>query len=127
MMLGDISAEPYKTTTAIQLRTKLLEPAKARLKERNYLEHLGTTRVIIPFPGARGIKFVLEGNNKERGTRDLINYHRIKPKHILFVGNELFKGGNDNMMRNIPRLTLLSVGEKTDPGEWVIEGSIDGI
>ena len=80
--------------------------------------------IIVPFPGARGIKFVLEGNNKERGARDLIETYKLKPKHILFAGNEIFEGENDNMMRNIPGITLLSVAEKTDLGEQIVSGSI---
>jgi len=144
MMLGDISAEPYREPKAAALRFKLIDKAKKLLKEQNYLRDLGaaglntdgnfgrghqqngaaTPGVTVPFPGARGIKFVLEGNNKERAARDFIESYRIKPRHILFVGNELFEGGNDNMMRNISGVTLLSVGEREDLGEQVISGGI---
>ena len=38
------------------------------------------------------------------------------------MGNELFAGGNDNMIRNIADVTLLSVSEGEDPGENVVAG-----
>ncbi|MCF7914045.1 MAG: hypothetical protein K9L66_02655 [Spirochaetaceae bacterium] len=124
MMLGDISAEPYKESIAMGARKTLIEYAKKRLSEEGYLMRFGDIGVQIPFPGARGIKFVLVGNDKERGTRDLINREQIPSHNILFSGNELFHGGNDNMIRNIKGVTLLSVGDKTDPGEAVISGKI---
>jgi len=120
MMLGDISAEPYREEKALATRKMLIGYAEERLRELNYLKDLGETGIHVPFPGARGIKFVLRGNDKERGTRDLIMNEHIPPTNILFSGNELFQGGNDNMIRNIRGVTLLSVGEKTDPGEFVI-------
>ncbi|NOY10456.1 MAG: HAD family hydrolase [Spirochaetes bacterium] len=125
MMLGDISAEPYHEPKAAALRQELIETAKKILKENNYLRYSGDSGITVPFPGARGIKFVLEGNDKERGARDLIEKYGIKPKHILFAGNELFTGGNDNMIRNIPGITLLSVGRREDPGEKVVAGRIE--
>ncbi|GEM_PF-232322 len=124
MMLGDISAEPYRESKAIRLREKLIEYAKKRLGEKNNLRNLGTAGVVIPFPGARGIKFVLEGNNKARATRNLIEAYGINNRDILFAGNELFSGGNDNMMREISGITILSLGDKTDPGEWIVDGCI---
>ncbi len=120
MMLGDISAEPYREEKALATRTMLIRYAEERLRELDYLKNLGETGIHVPFPGARGIKFVLRGNDKERGTRDLIMNEYIPPRNILFSGNELFQGGNDNMIRNIHGVTLLSVGEKTDPGEFVV-------
>jgi hypothetical protein len=122
MMLGDISAEPYKSTKAIQVRKELFALAEEVLAENNFLLSLGVTGITIPFHGARGIKFVLMGNDKERGTRDLIERKKISADSIVFSGNELFDGGNDNMIRNIEGVTLLSVGEKTDPGENVVFG-----
>ncbi len=124
MMLGDISAEPYRQPKAAKLREQLIDLAKQLLKERENLRAIGEAGITVPFPGARGIKFVLEGNTKERAARDLIEKHGIQPKHMLFAGNELFEGGNDNMMRNLKGITLLSVGEYEDPGERVIAGRI---
>lgn len=124
MMLGDISAEPYREEKALRVRSTLIEYAEKRLAEENFLKRYGAAGINIPFPGARGIKFVLMGNDKERGTRDLIATESIDPSHVLFSGNELFRGGNDNMIRNIRSVTLLSVGERTDPGEFVVDGGV---
>jgi len=122
MMLGDTSADPYKTDKAVSVRREIISLAEEILFEHDSLLPLGITGIDIPFHGARGIKFVLKGNDKERGTRDLVERKAISPGSILFAGNELFKGGNDNMIRNIDGVTLLSVGEKTDPGENVVYG-----
>ena len=122
MMLGDISAEPYKSEKAIQVRKELFAVAEQILSENDLLLPLGNTAISIPFHGARGIKFVLMGNDKERGTRDLIKRKKIPADSILFSGNELFDGGNDNMIRKIEGVTMLSVGDKTDPGSNVVYG-----
>jgi hypothetical protein len=117
MMLGDVSADPYHEDSSLILRKgKLIPHAENRLKEHNDLKDLGSSGVHVPFPGARGIKFVLVGNDKERGARDLITSYDIPSENILFIGNELFEGGNDNMLRNIEGINLLSVGTKEDPG-----------
>jgi hypothetical protein len=123
MMLGDISAEPYELPDPLMMRTaKLIPYVKKRLLEQGSLEDLGACGVHVPFPGARGIKFVLMGNDKERGARDLIDTFGIPRESVLFIGNELFEGGNDNMLRNIDGITLVSVGSKEDPG--VIDAGI---
>jgi hypothetical protein len=124
MMLGDISAAPYKTKKAEQVRLELFAISEEVLSEYNGLESLGNCSIHIPFHGARGIKFVLKGNDKERGTRDLVERKDISPESMIFAGNELFEGGNDNMIRNVEGVTLLSVGEKTDLGENVFFGGI---
>ena len=124
MMLGDISAEPYRTEKAEKVRKELIALSEEILSEYNGLSALGDTAIHIPFHGARGIKFVLKGNDKERGTRDLIERMNISPESIIFAGNELFNGGNDNMIRNIDGVTLLSVGEKTDFGKNVFYGGL---
>lgn len=120
MMLGDISADPYKTEKAARVREKLIEYAEKTLEKEGFLKRFGKEGINIPFHGARGIKFVMMGNDKERGTRDLVEKEGIKPENIVFAGNELFAGGNDNMIRKVKGVTILSVGEKTDPGEHVI-------
>lgn len=127
MMLGDISAEPYRTKKAVEVRKRLIGYAEKKLQEEGYLKRFGKEGINIPFHGARGIKFVMMGNDKERGTRDLIEKECIPAENIIFAGNELFAGGNDNMIRNIERVTLLSVGEKTDPGKYVIDNTHGGI
>jgi len=77
----------------------------------------------MPYPHAtRGIKFVLEGNEKARAAADLIQTEDISASSILFVGNELYQGGNDNSVRKIEQATLLSVGVKNDSG--VIAGGV---
>ena len=115
MMLGDISAEPYKTEKAAEVRKEIISFAEKKLEELNWLSDIGERKIIIPFPGARGIKFVLKGNSKEKATRNIISTEGISAENIVFAGNEFFKGENDNMIRNIDGITLLSVGEKTDP------------
>ncbi len=122
MMLGDISAEPYRTEKAVKVRKELLSMAESLLADRNFLSDIGEGEIHVPFPGARGIKFVLNGNNKERAMRYLIKEYDIRSREILFIGNELFAGGNDNMIRNIADATLLSVTEGEDPGENVVSG-----
>ncbi|MCD6396454.1 MAG: hypothetical protein J7L71_02855 [Spirochaetaceae bacterium] len=124
LILGDISSDPYKDPKVKHTRNKLIELAKKLLRERENLKALGDTEVVIPFPGARGIKFVLKGNTKERSIKDFIEDYSFEKESILFVGNELFKDGNDNMIRNINKITLLSVGEHTDPGEYIVEGGL---
>lgn len=122
MMLGDISADPYRTEKAVLVRKELIAHAVRRLEELDWLSKIGEREIIIPFPGARGIKFVLKGNNKEKATRDLVEGEKINPENIVFAGNEIFEGGNDNMIRNVEGVTLLSVGEKTDPGRNIVYG-----
>ncbi len=124
MMLGDISSEPYKTEKAVSVRKELISHAEKRLKELNWLSDIGERPIVIPFPGARGIKFVLKGNNKEKATRNIVDSEGIKPENIVFAGNEIFEGGNDNMIRNIEEITLLSFGENTDPGKNIVSGGI---
>jgi len=124
MMLGDISADPYKAEKTIKLRKELISFALKRLFINDGFRSIGKSSISIPFPGARGIKFVLEGNNKEKASRDLIEAEGIEGNSVIFTGNEIFEGGNDNMIRNIEGITLLSVGDRTDPGKNVIFGGI---
>jgi hypothetical protein len=124
MIFGDISAEPYKEVKAVRVRKKIMEYAAEWLMKHDGLSSLGERPISIPFPGARGIKFVLVGNDKEKATRDIVETEGIDPHKILFVGNEIFAGGNDNMIRNIEDVSLLSVGEKTDEGRNVVFGGI---
>ncbi|MGC9325548.1 MAG: hypothetical protein ACP5G0_12470, partial [Desulfomonilia bacterium] len=118
MMLGDIDAESYAEPPAHAVRRELLDLVDVKLKELDFLAPLSPegTKVIKPFPGARGIKFVLESNSKERCIRDLIEMHGLLPEEILFAGNELFEGGNDYVVTNIRGLNLLSFGHKTSEG-----------
>ncbi|MGA1873699.1 MAG: hypothetical protein ACMUHY_08505 [Thermoplasmatota archaeon] len=123
MMLGDISAEPYEEKASYSLRRSDLIPyIRRRLKEHDGLTDLGNAGVDIPFPGARGIKFVLHGNDKERGARDLMEKFEIPGENVLFIGNEIFEGGNDDMLRNITGINLVSVGVKQGTG--VIDGGM---
>jgi len=122
MMLGDVAAEPYHKPEAAALRKELIRISRLWLQERDFLGDLGSLGIDVPFPGARGIKFVLKGNDKERAARDLLTWTGLEPEEILFAGNELFDGGNDNMLRKINGVTLLSVGDREDPGPGVIPG-----
>jgi 2-phosphoglycerate kinase len=118
MMLGDIDAESYAKPDAKRVREELLSMVDERLAASDYLMRLSPegTRVIKPFPGARGIKFVLDKNSKERCICDIIENQGLLPEEILFAGNELFDGGNDFVVANIERVNLLSFGHKTAPG-----------
>lgn len=122
MMLGDVSVQPYQTDEAEATRAELLEYGKARLHGEDHLERFGSEAIHIPFHGSRGIKFVLKDNDKERGTRDLMVCEQLDPDSILFVGNELFSGGNDHVITNVPGITMISVGERTDPGPRIVYG-----
>jgi len=118
MMLGDIDAQSYAEPEAKKVREELLALTDTKLEELDYLSNLSPegTKVIKPFPGARGIKFVLEGNSKERCIRDIIQNQGLMPEEILFAGNELFDGGNDFVVKNIEGVALLSFGHKTAQG-----------
>jgi len=122
MMLGDVSADPYHEESNLKLRFELIELSRNWLKEHNDLADIGKAGISVPFPGARGIKFVLKGNDKERSARDLIRWTGLNSKELLYAGNELFAGGNDNMLRKIDGVTLLSVGDKEDPGSCIVNG-----
>ena len=124
MMLGDVAVEPYQTSEATATRAHLLEYAKKRLDGEDHLVRFGTEAVHIPFHGSRGIKFVLQDNDKERGTRDLMMQERIQPKDILFTGNELFDGGNDHVITRVDGVTLVSVGERADPGPNIVNAGV---
>ncbi len=122
MMLGDVSADPYHEEFNLKLRFELIELSRKWLKEHNDLADIGSSGISVPFPGARGIKFVLKGNDKERSARDLIRWTGLDSKELIYAGNELFEGGNDNMLRKIEGVTLLSVGDKEDPGSFIVNG-----
>ena len=123
MMLGDISVTHYKSERETATREKLTTHLRKRLEILNYLQDIGETGIHMPYPHAtRGIKLVLMGNDKGRAADDLINKENIPVSTLLFVGNELYKGGNDNSVRRINGITILSVGEKKDAG--VINGGI---
>ncbi|MBI9102321.1 MAG: hypothetical protein JEY99_07900 [Spirochaetales bacterium] len=124
MIFGDISAEPYREKKARQVRSEIMDVAENWLAEYDGLADLGERPISVPFPGARGIKFVLIGNDKEKATRNIIDTEGVVPETIFFTGNEIFDGGNDNMIRNVDGVTLLSVGEQTDEGVNVIRGGL---
>lgn len=122
MMLGDISAEHYKGEHETKTRSALNDYLQQRLQQLEQLRALGDSAVTMPYRHAtRGIKLVLEGNDKARAAEDLIEMG-IPPDAILFSGNELYQGGNDDSVRRIDGITLLSVGEREDPG--VIDGGV---
>lgn len=124
MMLGDVSADPYCERANLNLRMELLEISRMWLKKHKNLNDIGNRGISVPFPGARGIKFVLMGNDKERSARDLMRWTGLKSEQLLYAGNELYDGGNDNMLRNITGVTLLSVGDREDDGPFVVNGRL---
>ncbi len=122
MMFGDISVENYRGAEKTALRMRLIDHLQQRLQQLEYLDRLGETGVHMPYRHAtRGIKIVLQGNDKARAARELVRMG-IAPQRILFSGNELFEGGNDNPVRQVEGVRLLSVGEKQDPG--VLDGGV---
>ncbi len=122
MMLGDISVEHYKGERETAQRSALNDHLQQRLGELDHLRDLGDGAVTMPYRHAtRGIKLVLEGNDKGRAAEDLIA-QGIPPQAILFTGNELYRGGNDDSVRRVEGIVLLSVGEREDPG--VIDGGV---
>jgi 2-phosphoglycerate kinase len=123
MMLGDISVEYYKGEKETEARVHINQFINNRLIELNHLKNIGAFGVHMPYLHAtRGIKLVMIGNDKGRAAQDLIDYENINPASILFVGNELFDGGNDNPVRRIKDIKILSVGDKYDDG--VIDGGV---
>lgn len=124
MIVGDRSAAAYRETRVAMARERLIERAREELDARNRLEELGP-RVVIPFPGARGIKLVLEENTKLRAANDFFRTTGVLPRRTVFCGNELYEGGNDNMLRAVKGLTLLSLGDRVDrTGPSVVDGRI---
>ncbi len=122
MMLGDISVEHYKGERETRQRSVLNDHLQQRLQQLDQLRAFGDSAVIMPYRHAtRGIKLVLEGNDKARAAEDLIAMG-IPARAILFSGNELYRGGNDDSVRRIDGIVLLSVGEREDPG--VIDGGV---
>ena len=122
MIFGDIDASVYQIPKNKKIRSELIWTAKKLLTINDDLKMLGEKGLCIPFPGARGIKFVIKDNDKERSARDLLKWSGIAPEHIVYAGNELFDGGNDNMLRNIEGINLFSVGEREDLNTPVIVG-----
>jgi len=123
MMMGDKSVNIYKGETESKARLQIRDFAQSWLEQNNDLLALGVKSVNMPYKHAtRGIKMVLDGNDKGRAADDLIKTYHINAQSILFVGNELFNGGNDNSIRRVAGVNLLSVGEKEDSG--VINGGM---
>lgn len=123
MMLGDHSVEIYKGKKQTQIRLGVRDFAQEWLDNHNYLRKLGESGVKMPYKHAtRGIKMVLEGNDKGRAADDLIKSYGIPAQSILFMGNELFDGGNDNSVRRVAGVHLVSVGEVEDNG--VVDGGV---
>jgi 2-phosphoglycerate kinase len=123
MMFGDVSVQNYKGDHETTTRTDINAFIKNKLAELDYLKDIGDDGVHMPYLHAtRGIKLILMGNDKGRAADDLIEKESIAPESLLFVGNELFEGGNDNPVRRVNGVSILSVGENMDPG--VIDGGV---
>ena len=123
MMFGDISVEHYRGEHETEVRMTISHFIRDRLEELDHLRALGENGIGMPYMHAtRGIKLVLMGNDKGRAAEELHHVLGIPADHILFVGNELFDGGNDDTVRRVEDVVLLSVGEKEDPG--VIDGGV---
>lgn len=123
MMLGDQSVKHYRGNRETLVRNQIRDFADDWLEANHYLRDLGDPGVHMPYKHAtRGIKMVLEGNDKGRAAENLMHSFGLPAESILFVGNELFAGGNDNSVRRVSGVPILSVGEKEDPG--VIDGGV---
>jgi 2-phosphoglycerate kinase len=123
MMFGDISVQHYRGEHETEVRMAISHFIRDRLEELDHLRALGENGIGMPYMHAtRGIKLVLMGNDKGRAAEELHHVLGIPAHHILFVGNELFDGGNDDTVRRVEDVVLLSVGEKEDPG--VINGGV---
>ena len=123
MMFGDISVKNYKGEHETSTRSAINLFIRNKLAELDYLQDIGDNGIHMPYLHAtRGIKLILMGNDKGRAADDLIENEAIAPDSLLFVGNELFDGGNDDPVRRVQGVTILSVGEKEDPG--VIDGGV---
>ena len=123
MMLGDTSVKHYRGKQETTVREALNTWLRKKLQELNHLSDIGDHGIHMPYPHAtRGIKLVLMGNDKSRAAKDLIDNEGISADAVLFVGNELYAGGNDDPVRHVEDIVILSVGEKQDDG--VIDGGI---
>jgi 2-phosphoglycerate kinase len=123
MMFGDISVQHYRGEHETEVRMAISHFIRDRLEELDHLRVLGENGIGMPYMHAtRGIKLVLMGNDKGRAAEELHHVLGIPADHILFVGNELFDGGNDDTVRRVEDVVLLSVGEKEDAG--VINGGV---
>lgn len=123
MMFGDISVQHYKGEHETEVRMEISHFIREKLEELDHLKALGENAIGMPYMHAtRGIKMVLMGNDKGRAADELNHGMGIPADSILFVGNELFDGGNDDTVRRVDNVVLLSVGEKEDPG--VINGGV---
>ncbi|MDX1345133.1 MAG: hypothetical protein R3179_04470 [Sedimenticolaceae bacterium] len=123
MMFGDISVQHYRGEHETHVRMAISHFIRDRLEELDHLRALGENGIGMPYMHAtRGIKLVLMGNDKGRAAEELHHVLGIPADRILFVGNELFDGGNDDTVRRVEDVVLLSVGEKEDPG--VINGGV---
>ncbi len=121
MMLGDVSVEHYRAEAATQIRTQINQYLQQRMAELDYFQALGDAGIHMPYPHAtRGIKLVRIGNDKGRAAEDLVATEGIPAARLLFTGNELYAGGNDDSVRRVQEMTILSVGAQQDPG--VIQG-----
>lgn len=123
MMFGDVSVQNYKGGHETATRNDINLFIRNKLAELDHLKDIGDNGIHMPYLHAtRGIKLILMGNDKGRAADDLIESEMIAPDSLLFVGNELFEGGNDDPVRRVKGVTILSVGEKEDPG--VIDGGV---
>ena len=124
MMLGDQSVDYYKGAKETIARNEIAAFTRNLLDENNGFRLIGESDVAMPYPHAtRGIKMVLQGNDKARAVKDMIAHHGVDPENTLFTGNELYAGGNDNSVRQVKGLNILSVGKNHDDG--IINGGGD--
>lgn len=123
MMFGDISVQHYRGEAETLARSNINQFINNKLVALNFLKDIGDHGIHMPYLHAtRGIKLVLMGNDKSRAAVDLIDNEAIARDSLIFVGNELFAGGNDNPVRQVKNIAILSVGENEDSG--VIDGGI---
>ncbi|MBL4712820.1 MAG: hypothetical protein JKX75_10080 [Gammaproteobacteria bacterium] len=123
MMFGDVSVQKYNGDQETRTRNNINKFIRNKLLDIDFIQDIGDNGVHMPYLHAtRGIKLVLMGNDKSRAVGDLMFEEGIKKDALLFVGNELFDGGNDYSIWRDHEITIMSVGVKEDAG--VIDGGV---
>jgi hypothetical protein len=101
----------------LQLKRKWDPDQKKRLKIRRYLRpRIPNFEVTIG--GTTSIDVTRKGVNKTLCVQKLMKRLHIKKKEMLFVGDALFKGGNDYIMKST-HIQCISVSGPTETKELV--------
>lgn len=60
--------------------------------------------------GRTSIDFTAEGIDKAFGVGELMQYLKLKPENLIFIGDALVPGGNDIAVRSLGIKTMLTLG-----------------